>query len=78
MASSQVNEGSKGISWPYWVLCRFIQNYGKLAQPLTALTNKESQQQFRWTEQAQSAFKALKSAIVSTPVFNYAQFFSII
>ena len=45
---------------------RFIQDYSKIAAPLTDLTHKDTP--FIWTTQAQEAFDKLKTCMVSAPV----------
>ncbi|XP_073225648.1 uncharacterized mitochondrial protein AtMg00860-like [Cicer arietinum] len=50
---------------------RFVQGYGKLAKPLTELLNKDK---FCWTEEATSAFQALKTAIVDLPLLAVHNF----
>ena len=50
---------------------KFVQGYGKLAAPLTALLKKNS---FRWTEEVTRAFEALKSAMVNPPVLRLPDF----
>ena len=46
-----------------------IPGYAKLAQPLTELTKKR--QRFRWSDQCQTAFDSLKTALVSDSVVRY-------
>ena len=46
-----------------------IPSYTKLAQPLTELTKKR--QRFRWSEQCQTAFDSLKTALVSDTIVRY-------
>lgn len=46
---------------------RFIKDYAKIATPLTDLTKKTTGK-LAWTEEAESAFLALKSALISAPV----------
>ncbi|CAH9140159.1 unnamed protein product [Cuscuta epithymum] len=53
---------------------RFIRDYGKLAQPLTALLKKDSLARFQWSQPAQSAFEALKAAVTSAPVLATPDF----
>jgi hypothetical protein len=48
---------------------KFIQNYAKIAQPMTVLTKKNIQ--FHWNPQAQEAFETLKTALVTHPVLTY-------
>ena len=43
----------------------FVQNYGKLAQPLTQLLKKEG---FKWRSESQTAFEKLKGVMVSLPM----------
>lgn len=50
---------------------KFIQGYGKIAKPLTDLTNKEG---FKWNEEAKQTFEALKEAVTSTPVVALPDF----
>jgi hypothetical protein len=45
---------------------RFIQDYSKIATPLTDLTHKDTP--FHWTTQTQEAFDQLKTRMASTPV----------
>jgi hypothetical protein len=45
---------------------QFIQNFSKIAIPLTELTKKENA--FKWTDKADKAFRALKEACISPPV----------
>lgn len=50
---------------------RFIQGFGTLAAPLTSLLKKDS---FQWTEEATSAFAALKRALSSAPMLQLPDF----
>jgi hypothetical protein len=45
---------------------KFIQNYSKVASPLTELLKDE--QRFKWGEEQQSAFDFLKQATTSAPI----------
>ena len=49
---------------------RFIRNFSKVVQPLTALTKKSVQ--FEWTVTAQNAFDSLKHLFITAPVLVYA------
>ncbi|KAI0996661.1 Transposon Ty3-I Gag-Pol polyprotein [Podosphaera aphanis] len=48
---------------------RFIFGFSKLAAPLTKLTRKDSP--FLWTQEAQSAFDALKMAFTTAPILAH-------
>jgi hypothetical protein len=50
---------------------KFVQDYGVLAAPLTALTKKDG---FRWPADAAAAFQALKTTITSVPVLALPDF----
>ena len=48
---------------------KFILGFGQIASPLYQLMNKDSK--FRWDEQCQRAFDALKEALVSSPILGF-------
>ena len=50
---------------------KFIQNYGKLAGPLTRLLKKDS---FSWDETTEIAFSKLKNAMTQAPVLALPDF----
>lgn len=60
---------------------RFIPNFSTLAAPLNKLTSQaKSAPPFKWSTQADEAFKALKKCLVSTPVLScpdYSQPFEV-
>ena len=45
---------------------RFIQNFSKIAEPLTRLTRKDVK--FIWSEECESSFQTLKEKLVSAPI----------
>ena len=48
---------------------RFIQNYSKIAKPLTDITRRDTP--FVWTAENHKAFEDLKRAITSGPILKY-------
>jgi hypothetical protein len=50
---------------------KFVNNYGKIATPLTALLKNNS---FTWTPAATQAFQTLKMAMCTTPVLTLPDF----
>ena len=51
---------------------KFIQHYGQIATPLTALLKKKA---FVWSLQAEEAFQKLKATVRATTYFGLARFF---
>lgn len=51
---------------------RFINNFSKIAQPLSRLTSKNVK--FIWSDEANEAFNTLKSALVSAPILKCPNF----
>jgi hypothetical protein len=46
---------------------RFIQDYGSIVAPLTALLQKDA---FRWSSEAETVFRVLQRALTATPVLH--------
>ena len=53
---------------------KFVQNYGKIAAPLTALLKKNA---FSWNVAVDQAFQALKEAMCTTLVLDFPNFTNI-
>lgn len=51
---------------------RFIDNFSKVARPLTRLTSKKVR--FEWSPEADEAFNTLKSALISAPILKCPDF----
>ena len=45
---------------------RFVQDFAKLAGPLTALTKKRTK--FEWTDKCQKSFEELKRRLTTAPI----------
>ena len=51
---------------------RFIRNYGKIAQPLTQLLQKDTD--FKWNVDTEKAFPTQKEALISAPILALLDF----
>jgi len=49
----------------------FIQNYSRIARPLTELTKKEKKEGSAWNQEAQAAFEELKQRITTAPILAH-------
>jgi hypothetical protein len=67
----KIFHGFLGLTWYYH---KFVNNYGKIATPLTALLKKKS---ITWTPAAAQAFQTLKMAMCTTPVLTLPDFTNI-
>lgn len=59
---------------------RFIKNFSDITNPITELLKNKNKKKFEWSEEADVAFKKLKTALVSAPVLrtsDYTQQFTI-
>ena len=45
---------------------RFIENFSKIAKPMTALLKKDSK--FNWTDECEASFQELKKRLTTAPV----------
>ena len=45
---------------------RFIENFSKIAKPMTELLKKDNK--FKWTEECEASFEELKKRLVTAPV----------
>lgn len=53
---------------------KFIDNFAKIAAPLTDCTKKGEPNKIHWTSESVSAFKELKTAMTSSPVLIMPDF----
>ena len=53
---------------------RFIEDYSRIAAPLTDLTKKSLPDKVNWTEDCENAFYRLKLALVQTPILRNPDF----
>jgi len=49
----------------------FIQNYYRIARPLTELTKKEKKEDWAWNQEVQTAFKELKRRFTTAPILAH-------
>jgi len=47
---------------------RFIQDYSRVARPLTELTKKEVGSEWKWTSETEAAFRELKARFTTAPI----------
>ena len=47
---------------------RFVQDFSKIAAPLTKLTRKE--ERYQWSEECTAAFEQLKERLISAPILK--------
>jgi len=50
---------------------RFIQDYSRVARPLTELTKKEAGKEWTWNPEAETAFNELKQRLTTAPVLAH-------
>ena len=50
---------------------RFIQDYSRIARPLTELTKKEAGQEWKWNLEAEKAFQELKRRFTTAPILAH-------
>jgi len=50
---------------------RFIQDYSRIAKPLTELTKKEAGQEWKWNLEAERAFRKLKERFTMAPILAH-------
>ena len=52
--------------WVAGYYCRFIENFFKIAKPMTNLLKKTNE--FEWTSECKQSFQTLKQKLTTTPV----------
>jgi len=50
---------------------RFIQDYSRIARPLTKLTKKEAEHEWKWNPEAERAFQELKKRFTTAPILAH-------
>jgi len=50
---------------------RFIQDYSRIARPLTKLTKKEAGHEWKWNPEAERAFQELKKRFTTAPILAH-------
>jgi len=50
---------------------RFIQDYSRVARPLTELTKKEQRKEWSWSLEAEAAFQELKKRFTTAPILAH-------
>ena len=70
----QVPSSKKGVK-SFLGICgyyrRFVQDYSRIAKPLTALTSDAVE--FEWSEDCQKSFEHLKSKLIESPILGFPQ-----
>jgi hypothetical protein len=51
---------------------RFVQDFSKIAKPMTWLLEKEKE--FKWLEECQASFEELRKRLTSAPVFDLVRY----
>ena len=51
---------------------KFIEGFARIARPLTKITGQN--QEYRWTDEQEVAFRELKKKLISSPVLKYPNF----
>ena len=69
MKSPQTTKELRAILGLVVFLRRFIQDFGKIAEPLYKLLNKK--ERFTWSKECESAVEQLKQALQKAPILGY-------
>ncbi|CAO2038547.1 unnamed protein product [Urochloa humidicola] len=67
----RTSRGLRGFLGLAGYYCRFIKDFSAIAAPLTQLLKKDA---FKWSDEADTAFAALKHALTSAPVLQIPNF----
>lgn len=70
-APTNVKEVRRILGMASWYR-RFIRNFAALTEPLTNLLRKSVK--FRWSEESEASFQAIKSALVTAPILSCPDF----